>query len=59
MIGLVVAKLGEHKAGLRSVQIQKELGLSKKEIVRPPNQALAAKKITRTGQKRSTTYFAK
>jgi hypothetical protein len=59
VIGLIVAKLGEHKDGLRSEQLQKELKLDKKEITGPLNQALAAKKITKKGQKRSTTYFAK
>jgi hypothetical protein len=59
VVGLIVAKLGEHRAGLRSEQLQKVLKLDKKEITRPLEQALAAKKITKKGQKRSTTYFAK
>jgi hypothetical protein len=59
VVGLIVAKLGEHKAGLRSEQLQKVLKLDKKEITRPLEQALAARKITKKGQKRSTTYFAK
>jgi hypothetical protein len=59
VIGLVVAKLGEHKDGLRSEQLQKALKLSKKEIVGPLTLALAKKKVTKKGQRRSTTYFAK
>jgi hypothetical protein len=59
VIGLVVAKLGEHKAGLRSEQLQKALKIDKKEITRPLELALKAKKIVKTGKKRSTTYFAK
>jgi hypothetical protein len=59
VVGRIVAKLREHKAGLRSEQLQKMLKLDKKEITRPLEQALAAKKITKKGQKRSTTYFAK
>ena len=59
VIGLVVAKLGEHKDGLRSEQLQKALRLAKNEITGPLTQALAAKKITKKGQRRSTTYFAK
>jgi hypothetical protein len=59
VIGLVVAKLGEHKAGLRSEQLQKALKIDKKEISRPLEMALKAKKIVKTGKKRSTTYFAK
>ena len=58
-MGLIVAKLGEHKDGLRSEQLQKELKLDKKEITGPLMLALSKKKITKKGQKRSTTYFAK
>jgi hypothetical protein len=57
VVGLVVGTLGKHKEGLRSEQLQKALGLSKQEIVGPLTQALAAKKITKKGQRRSTTYF--
>ncbi len=56
--GVIVAKLREHRAGLRSEQLQKVLKLSKAEIVRPIASALAAKKIVKTGEKRATTYFA-
>ena len=59
VIGLVVAKLKEHTAGLRSEQLQKVLKLSKAEITRPLGAALAAKKIAKKGQRRSTVYFAK
>jgi hypothetical protein len=59
VIGLIVAKLGEHKAGLRSEQLQKVLKLDKKEITRPIELALKAKKIAKKGEKRSTTYFSK
>jgi hypothetical protein len=59
VIGLIVGKLGEHKEGLRSEQLQKVLKLSKKEIVGPLNQALAAKKISKKGQRRATVYFTK
>jgi hypothetical protein len=59
VVGLIVSKLGEHKAGLRSEQIQKALKLDKKEITGPLLLALSSKKIVKTGQKRSTTYFAK
>ena len=59
VIGLVVAKLGEHKTGLRSEQLQKALKLDKKEITGPIAAALAAKKITKKGERRATVYFAK
>ena len=58
LVGLVVGALKSQKAGMRSEQLQKVLKLSKKEIVRPLAEALTAKKITKKGQKRSTTYFA-
>ena len=59
VIGLVVKALGDHKTGLRSEQLQKTLKLSKKEIVGPIAQALASKKISKKGERRATTYFAK
>ncbi len=51
--------MSKEKSGLRSEQLQKALGLDKKEITGPLNEALASKKIRKTGQRRSTTYFAK
>jgi hypothetical protein len=57
--GLIVAKLREHRAGLRSEQLQKVLKLGKRDIVGPLTAALAAKKIVKTGEKRATTYFAR
>ena len=59
VIGLIVSALGRAKTGMRSEQLQKALKLSKKEIVRPLSEALGAKKIRKTGEKRATTYFAK
>jgi hypothetical protein len=59
VVGLIVGTLREHKAGLRSEQLQKVLKLDKREITGPIAAALGAKKITKRGQKRSTTYFAK
>ena len=56
--GVIVAKLREHRAGLRSEQLQKVLKLSKAEIVGPIASALAARTIVKTGEKRATTYFA-
>jgi hypothetical protein len=58
-IGKIVAALKGKKDGLRSEQLQKQLGLAKNEIVRPIQKALDDKKIMKMGQKRSTTYFAK
>jgi hypothetical protein len=59
VIGLITKALVAAGKGLRSEELQKVLKLDKKEIVGPLAQALAAKKITKKGQKRATTYFAK
>jgi hypothetical protein len=59
VVGLVVAKLREHKTGMRSEQLQAALKLSKKEISRPLSEGLAKGRITKKGEKRATTYFAK
>ena len=55
----IVALLKTHKGGLRSEQIQKQLGLDKRAMARPISAALAAKKIAKKGEKRATTYFAR
>lgn len=59
VIGSIVGVLAKAKDGLRSEQLQKTLKLDKREISGPLAQALAAKKITKKGEKRATTYFAK
>jgi hypothetical protein len=55
----VVGALKKNKNGMRSEQLQKLLKLDKKEISGPLNEALAGKKITKKGQRRATTYFAR
>ena len=55
----IVALLRKHPKGLRSEQIQQATGLAKREIVGPLGAALTAKKITKKGQRRATTYFAR
>jgi hypothetical protein len=55
----IVVALKKNKAGLRSEQLQKLLSLDKKEISGPLNEALEGKKITKKGQRRATTYFAR
>jgi hypothetical protein len=57
-IDLIVETLRDAPEGMRSEQLQNELELSKKEITGPITQAIAARKIKKTGQKRATTYFA-
>ena len=59
VVGLIVGALKPAIEGLRSEQLQKVLKLDKKEITGPLNLALSEKKISKKGQKRSTTYFVK
>jgi hypothetical protein len=55
----IVGAVKGAKSGLRSEQIQKALGLSKKDTQRPIAWALEKKLLRKTGEKRGTTYFAK
>jgi hypothetical protein len=55
----IVALVKKHAKGLRAEQIRAELGIAKKEWARPLEAALASKKMTKKGEKRATTYFAK
>lgn len=55
----IVKLLKTNKAGLRAEQIREKLGLARKEMPRPLAAALASRKISKKGQKRATTYFAK
>jgi len=59
VVEAVVGALKKNKAGMRSEQLQKLLNLDKKEISGPLNEALEGKKITKKGQRRATTYFAR
>jgi hypothetical protein len=54
----IVALLATKTRGLRAEQIRDALKLQSKELPRPLADALKAKRITKTGQKRATTYFA-
>ena len=58
MIDSIVALLQKHPEGLRAEQIREALNCQAKELPRPLADALAAVRITKTGQKRATTYFA-
>ena len=55
----IVGALKKQKAGMRSEQLQKLLSLDKKEISGPLAEALSGKKITKKGERRATTYFAR
>ncbi|MCL2725334.1 MAG: hypothetical protein FWD69_12955 [Polyangiaceae bacterium] len=58
MIDSIVALLQNHPEGLRSEQIREQLGVAAKELPRPLADAMDQNRITKTGQKRATTYFA-
>ena len=58
MIDSIVSALSKASGGLRAEQIRSALGVEAKELPRPLADALAAGRITKTGQKRATTYFA-
>ncbi len=59
IVDSIVALLERKPKGLRAEQIRQELGLEAKELPRPIAEALAGRKISKQGQKRATTYFAK
>jgi hypothetical protein len=58
VVDSIVSLLEQHSEGLRAEQIRGALGLDAKELPRPLADGLAAGTITKTGQKRATTYFA-
>jgi hypothetical protein len=58
MIESIVDLLGKSSSGLRAEQIRSALGVEAKELPRPLAEALSSGRITKSGQKRATTYFA-
>jgi hypothetical protein len=54
----IASILAKHPDGLRAEQLRTALGVEAKELPRPLADALREGKITKTGQKRATTYFA-
>ncbi len=58
MIDAIVSLLESHPDGLRAEQIREALGVEAKELPRPLADALEQNRVTKTGQKRATTYFA-
>lgn len=58
MIDAIVSLLESHPEGLRAEQIREALGVEAKELPRPLADALEQNRVTKTGQKRATTYFA-
>lgn len=55
----IVALLDSRPEGLRAEQIRDELGLDAKELPRPIAEALSSRRVSKAGQKRATTYFAR
>jgi hypothetical protein len=58
MIESIVDVLAKSSAGLRAEQIRETLGVEAKELPRPLAEAISSGRITKSGQKRATTYFA-
>jgi hypothetical protein len=59
VIEQIVTLLKNNPGGLRAEQIREELGLQAKELPRPLKEALDSGRLSKSGQKRATTYFAK
>jgi hypothetical protein len=57
MLDGIVELLGKHPEGLRAEQIREALACQAKELPRPLADGLREGRITKTGQKRATTYF--
>jgi hypothetical protein len=55
----IVRLVARHPDGLRAEQIKAALGLEKTELPKPLLEGLASGVLTKTGQKRATTYFAR
>ncbi len=58
MIESIVGVLQQKGTGLRAEQIREALGVEAKELPRPLAEALSSGRITKSGQRRATTYFA-
>jgi hypothetical protein len=57
IIDVIVSAVDKHPEGLRSEDLQRELGLRKKDLARPIQIALDQKALRKTGIKRATRYF--
>jgi hypothetical protein len=58
MVESIVDLLGRNADGLRAEQIREALNVEAKELPRPLAEAISSGRITKSGQKRATTYFA-
>jgi hypothetical protein len=59
IVDSIVSLLASSPNGLRAEEIRQKLGLDANELPRPIKDALDAKRISKQGQKRATTYFAR
>jgi len=57
MVEDITSLLAKSNEGLRAEQIREALGVEAKELPRPLAEALSSGRITKSGQKRATTYF--
>ena len=58
MLDNVVSLLQKHPEGLRAEQIREALDCQAKELPRPLADGLSEGRLSKSGQKRATTYFA-
>ncbi len=58
-VDAIVAVLRKHKGGLRAELLRRELGAPKPAFNYHVGKAIAAKRVTKRGVKRATTYTAK
>jgi len=58
MVESIVGVLQKAGEGMRAEQIREVLHVEAKELPRPLAEAIASGQITKSGQKRATTYFA-
>jgi len=59
VIDRIVGLLRTSPKGLRAEQIRQKLGFQSKELPRPLKEAVDAGRLSKSGEKRATTYFMK
>jgi hypothetical protein len=59
VIDRIVALVKQSPKGMRAEQIRQKLDMLAKEMPRPLKEAVEAGRLTKSGQKRATTYFAR
>jgi hypothetical protein len=59
MVERIVTALKAEPGGLRAEQLRERLKVAREELPKPIIVALSSKRITKKGQKRATTYFAR